>query len=509
MQFSGLLRLLTCDKIGVPGHWARPGTRNPTLGGPVLIYPDPSPPADRSRPSPHQSLYTANTTMASCASPSWSASTSSDTTMLDAPPSSRAPARTCRPSQGTSASSTSLTRRSSNGSPFSLLLSLPRELRDRVYHYALVLDRPVYWPHPPFSKSNIGYGLLTTSRQVYEEAAPILYSANKFLFSHPSDCTMFRVVASSKYSENISCAYLRIRDKDLRLWTTYLGSRRQGRCLKNDLPKLKTLWIYLSGGTPIGQSDIAPLRHPHASSQVLAAHHAIRHHFQAQHQDVPGDAQAAQATVQDSPPATQQSSDVPGDAQATQATVEHSPPETQQSSDVPLPSAVSLFPEPMNPEVYNQLYTHYFPPLNPHRPHGPPNDPAGPSLPFAAHNRPGAQYRHYRHQFNRVRGPLGSLVTVWEREIGLESLCNSLQETRPVNTQVKIVCVLRLPITQFFMLCDACPDELTISPGGNARTEFRKLLGLDVSLELTNLSIARRSWVPTQPPVDVLLDRLT
>lgn len=364
-------------------------------------------------------------------------------------------------------------------SSFSLLLSLPRELRDRVYKYALVLDRPVCWPNPPFPKSDNGHGLLTTSRQVYEEAAPILYSKNKFLFSHPSDITMFRVVASQKYSEGITCAYLRITDKNLRLWTTYLGSRRQERCLKNDLPKLKHLWIYLSRGPHIGPNEVtlAQQGNRNFASQILAVHHAIRHHF------------AMQTALQ----------------------ADNAAANTQQPGTSPTPSSSSSV-DVM--DLAEPLYRHYFgmaegQVLRDH-PHPLPYAALPPAQLMAPHIFPGAPGAHHTHPAHRQRGPLDYLVTRWEREIGLEALCLALRETRPADAQVRVVCVLRLPKTELLLLCDAYPKELTMGPEGNARTRFRKLLGLEVGLELTGFSVGRRSQrLPTPAPADELLDRLS
>ena len=176
-------------------------------------------------------------------------------------------------------------------SSFSLLLSLPRELRDRIYYYALVSAVPFWWPHPAPLKHNVSPSLLAVSRQVYEEAAPILYAANKFLFTHPSDCTMFRVVASPQHSALLSAVYLRIREKDLRLWTAYLGSRKADRSFKHDLPRLQTLWIFLkcgNVGTPammghLGQlGPIAGLP-PQVAAQVHAVQHALGQQIQALH----------------------------------------------------------------------------------------------------------------------------------------------------------------------------------------------------------------------------------
>ncbi|KAJ4307363.1 hypothetical protein N0V94_009751, partial [Neodidymelliopsis sp. IMI 364377] len=97
-------------------------------------------------------------------------------------------------------------------------------------------------------KHNLAVALLQASRHVYHEAAPVLYTANKFLFTHPSDCNLFRVVASP-YAEHMASVYFRIREKDLRLWTSYLGSKSPDRSLHADLPNLKHLCIFMRCGS--------------------------------------------------------------------------------------------------------------------------------------------------------------------------------------------------------------------------------------------------------------------
>ena len=146
---------------------------------------------------------------------------------------------------------------------FSLLLSLPRELRDRVYTYALVSNTAFLWPGAApksvYSKHrHVSVNLLRTNRQVHDEAVIVLYAQNKFLFTHPSDCNIFRVVTSPA-SANITSVYFRIKDKDLPLWTAYMGSKKEERSLRGDLPKLKSLWVFLRLGMC-----------PHFMSGVLA-----------------------------------------------------------------------------------------------------------------------------------------------------------------------------------------------------------------------------------------------
>jgi hypothetical protein len=166
--------------------------------------------------------------------------------MLDAPP--QTPSRPVRLRHLSTSNLSTASQTVSSDPSFSLILSLPRELRERIYNFALVSPYPFWWPgQAPPTRHVIGVNLLRANKQIYQESVPILYSANKFLFTHPSDCNIFRVVASPA-SYNITCVYFRIREKDLRLWTSYLGSKAAERSLKFDLPKLKSLWIFMRCG---------------------------------------------------------------------------------------------------------------------------------------------------------------------------------------------------------------------------------------------------------------------
>ncbi|KAF1922713.1 uncharacterized protein M421DRAFT_104907 [Didymella exigua CBS 183.55] len=191
-------------------------------------------------------------------SPSTS-SDSSDTTMLDAP--THVPLTPTRPRQPSVTQRAPPAQTPAPDPSFSLLLSLPRELRDRVYGLALASPHPFWWPGQAPARHGVGVALLQTSRQVHDEAAPLLYTANKFLFTHPSDCTVFRVVAS-RHAARIASVYFRIRERDLPLWTKYLGSRKDERCLKHDLPRLKTLSIFLRCGTAVTPRLVAHLAGP-------------------------------------------------------------------------------------------------------------------------------------------------------------------------------------------------------------------------------------------------------
>lgn len=85
-------------------------------------------------------------------------------------------------------------------------------------------------------------------------------------------------------------------------------------------------------------------------------------------------------------------------------------------------------------------------------------------------------------------GPFHAFLR-WERELGLENLCFSLKETRPVDAKVKIVCIMRLPKPEVERMCRLYRDELTVDKNGNASTKFRKLHGVEVSLEISGVDV--------------------
>lgn len=77
----------------------------------------------------------------------------------------------------------------------------------------------------------------------------------------------------------------------------------------------------------------------------------------------------------------------------------------------------------------------------------------------------------------------------FEREMGVESLCLSLQETRRKETEVKIVCIMRIPKREVDRLYRIYPEELERDRHGDARTRFRKLHGVEVSLEISGYDV--------------------
>ncbi|KAG9376178.1 PAT1 multi-domain protein [Pyrenophora tritici-repentis] len=205
--------------------------------------------------------------------------------MIDAPPLSPSrPARLRNPSHSAATMPPPRLPHAAQPDPsFSLLLSLPRELRDRVYQFALVSRAPFWWPGKApelatIDHRNVNVALLRANKQVYTETVDILYSQNKFLFTHPSDLNIFRVVTPPA-STNITSVLFRIREKDLRIWTAYLGSRKEDRSLRHDLPKLRSVWVFLRCGTVSLPPGLQPV--PAGAAGVGAA--AMTGHVQATH----------------------------------------------------------------------------------------------------------------------------------------------------------------------------------------------------------------------------------
>lgn len=129
------------------------------------------------------------------------------------------------------------------------LLSLPREIRDKIYKHALSADQAFLWP-AEFSTHNLSPNLLSTCKQVYDETAPIIYRFNRFTFSHPSDCNVFCRIMDNRHCHHITSVAFRVRDKerDVRLWTSYFESIDPVRSLAADLPHLRYLVVFLRQG---------------------------------------------------------------------------------------------------------------------------------------------------------------------------------------------------------------------------------------------------------------------
>lgn len=364
-------------------------------------------------------------------------------------------------------------------------------------------------------KHNVGVSLLQANKQVYDEAAPILYTGNKFLFTHPSDCNIFRVVASP-HAESMNSVYFRIREKDLRLWTTYLGSKSADRSLKADLPKLKNLWIFMrcgSVGTPrlLGQLGVQGFNGgPQGFGGVGALPPAMAGHVQAVQNALGQQVAALQQQVQ----------------HFTHAVGVTGPP-------VIVPTGAHAGQHQSAPATDAQAGQQH---------HVPPPPPPPPAMPFATFAAGAVPHHHPQPPANAAQGQPHNILTQFlrfERELGIESLCLSLRETlqdhdhQPSSQRteahgghrerrhqdryaqsepghreereqererdrkneqswkkrevpdVKIVCIMRVPKPEVSRLVRMYPEELSVDRNGDARTRFRRLHGADICVEIS------------------------
>lgn len=238
---------------------------------------------------------------------------------------------------------------------------------------------------------------------------------------------MFRVI-TSPFSAHMTSVCFRIREKDLRLWTGYLGSSSTVRSLRHDLPKLKSLWVFLRCGVWTNPALVFQNAHPHQGGMggggggvgpgVGAGGGGPGGHMQG------GGGQQGNNT-----------------------------------NAPPLPPLAAL------------------PPLHPGAAAGavgaqggPP--PAPPNLMLHAAGPADLLDRFFR----------------WERDQGLENLCLSLQD-KTGDAEVKVVCIQRLLRQDVRTLAHSYPDELVMDQQGDARTRFKRVWGVEVSLELSAMDL--------------------
>ncbi|CAN9119391.1 unnamed protein product [Alternaria sp. RS040] len=427
--------------------------------------------------------------------------------MIDAPPQSPSrPARLRNPSHSAALPTPTVLQAHNDETQldpsFSLLLSLPRELRDRVYTYALVSSNPFLWPTTaPESLSSktrsINVSLLRTNKQVHNEAVDILYSQNKFLFTHPSDCNVFRVITSPA-SVNIQSVYFRIKDKDLGLWTPYLGSKSGERSLRGDLPKLRSLWHggfvgpvggVQGGPTPYGVHVALQQQTQHVVNQLLTNTHIV-------------------GGAGGHPHATGNANQIP-------------PP--------PPPAPAMPFPQFMQGALGLGGHAHHHHQVHPiPHAHGQHNHPPNPS-PLAQHLQQGEisiPVQQTPLTVSGVNGPdphrlYSAFIRSNRFKLVVESLCLQLSDvlnpkitgplerkassksstttdSTPSNhiTEIKIVCASTPGKRQVERLLSNFPDELVLDPvTQDARTRFRKMHGVEVSLEFNGLSSTHQEMV--------------
>ncbi|KAG9187213.1 hypothetical protein G6011_05084 [Alternaria panax] len=448
--------------------------------------------------------------------------------MIDAPPQS--PSRPARLRNAlhsaafpTPTASHAQTRDIQPDPSFSLLLSLPRELRDRVYTYALVSSNPFLWPATapesfPNKPRSVNAKLLCTNKQVHDEAVDILYSQNKFLFTHPSDCNIFRVV-SSPASVNIQSVYFRIKDKDLGLWTAYLGSKKEERSLRRDLPKLRNLWVFLR-----------LTMCPHFISRILTEPHFVGPAGGVQG-GAGGGAHAAQNGMGQQLHALQQQvqnavNQVFVNTQIVGGTGSHAHAagNAHQIPPPPPPAPAMPFPQFMQGGLGGHVHQHHQALPLPH-PHGQHNHPPNPS-PLAQHLQHG-ETNVPASSIANGPGPhrlFSSFIRSNRFRVVVESLCLQLSDvlnpkpaatstpTEPLElksssskssttttatidstsststTEIKVVCISTPGKRQVERLLSTFPEELVLDPvTQDARTRFRRMNGVEVSLEFNGL----------------------
>ncbi|KAI9726346.1 MAG: hypothetical protein M1828_001620 [Chrysothrix sp. TS-e1954] len=156
------------------------------------------------------------------------------------------------------------------GLPTPMIFSQPREIRDKIFYNLLVSRRLVQWPSATF-RHHLCPAFLRTCRTAYEEACPILYRRNAFLFEHPSDIAVFRAIMDPVNSSSIASVQFRMRDKDARQWLMYVTKIGSVRALESDLPHLRYLHVSLGLNEAWWQHDALPednLRAWHSNSRL-------------------------------------------------------------------------------------------------------------------------------------------------------------------------------------------------------------------------------------------------
>lgn len=405
-----------------------------------------------------------------------------------------------------SASSLSIAQSSpSDVSLASPLFKLPRELRDRIYAYALVSNQAIWWPCAKF-EHGINLALLSTSRAIYREATEVLYRENRFMFLHPSDANMFRHTMSPApsaslpgYPSLITTLCFRIRDRDVRIWTGYLGSTMTSRSLLHDFPNLRHLWIfYRSGGWAQPQMQLQAQQHLH-QHQWIQAQQQVQQQGQIQQPQPPGQPQPAQAQNALAPPGPL------AQLAHAQGAGPPAPPPPASAAFPPHPQTVAPNqppgPTPQAQHALNPTATPFPASNQPPLPGQPPNAPLlGPVGAHQGHTAPPTPdlLRH----FGR-----------WQHDLKLKEICHCLEGKTPA--EVRLIAVHSLRREDVASLVAAFPEQLfwvgrdgrpTASEGGSvggafagegarggmgrevaARTKFARIGRVDCALELAGV----------------------
>ena len=269
-------------------------------------------------------------------------------------------------------------------------------------------------------------------------------------------------------------------------------------------------------GVPGGMGNLPP----GIQMQVQAVQTALGQQVQAYQQQVQGLTQGTVNIAGGGPTQTPQLAGMDGNGLGNQ--IPPPPPPVPAMPLVPLPQGgFAIVPPGVQP---NQGHGHHNPVPPQHGNNIPPPPPLhlhplGPGQPQPLN--PGHQHHHHHHAHHAHT--LYTTFLRFEREIGLESLCLSLHETlrersedsslstspspspsrslspatiaatTPVRSpppEVKIVCIMRIPRREVERLVHLYPAELSVDERTrDARTRFRKLHGVEVSLELNGYSM--------------------
>jgi hypothetical protein len=164
----------------------------------------------------------------------------------------------------------------------SLLYTLPRELRDRIFAYCLTShdNLPIEWPSL-WRPYGLQPQLLRTCKIIRDEAGPMLYTLNAQMFHHPSDANIFvRAFISPVLGKQITHLNLHIKAQDTRLWTPYLTSTDPVRSVKADFPALKELSIRYRSNKWQHQAPIETnMKHWADDSKLDEITNGLRHVF--------------------------------------------------------------------------------------------------------------------------------------------------------------------------------------------------------------------------------------
>jgi len=136
----------------------------------------------------------------------------------------------------------------------SSLRHLPPEVRLLIYAYCLVINgQPIEEPHR-YTKAvssqypclpGINSAILQTCRFLYDEASPILYGQNMFLFNSPYSLIRFQMRADPACFSEIKHLSIVVAPEKTQKWIDHMLGK--GKSLMKDLERLQDVTIALKG----------------------------------------------------------------------------------------------------------------------------------------------------------------------------------------------------------------------------------------------------------------------